>query len=83
MAPDGFYEPVPRTAPRQAPADQAPETPGLDGPSPQTPISPEQIRERAYDIWERHHGPAGFEIEFWLKAERELKAERASKAARG
>ncbi|MEH3148183.1 MAG: DUF2934 domain-containing protein [Methylobacterium frigidaeris] len=35
-----------------------------------------QIRERAYDIWERNHRPEGFEIEFWLLAERELRAER-------
>ena len=39
-------------------------------------ITFEQIRERAYDLWERNHRPDGFEIEFWLMAERELKAER-------
>ncbi|WP_407530371.1 DUF2934 domain-containing protein [Methylobacterium oryzisoli] len=39
-------------------------------------ITFEQIRERAYDLWERNHRPHGFEIEFWLMAERELKAER-------
>ncbi len=33
------------------------------------------IRARAYDIWERNHRPAGFEIQFWLLAERELRAE--------
>jgi len=42
-------------------------------------ITFEQIRERAYDLWERNHRPDGFEIEFWLMAERELKAERDSK----
>ena len=39
-------------------------------------ISFEDIRERAYELWERHHRPEGFEIEFWLLAERELRMER-------
>jgi hypothetical protein len=39
-------------------------------------ITFEQIRERAYELWERNHRPEGFEIEFWLLAERDLKAER-------
>ncbi|AWN41371.1 DUF2934 domain-containing protein [Methylobacterium durans] len=46
-------------------------------------ITFEQIRERAYEIWERNHRPAGFEIEFWLLAERELKAERERKRNAG
>ncbi|GJE61384.1 DUF2934 domain-containing protein [Methylobacterium trifolii] len=41
-----------------------------------TAITFEQIRERAYELWERHHRPAGFEMEFWVLAERELKVER-------
>lgn len=41
------------------------------------PIPTEQIRQRAYDIWDRNHRPNGYEMEFWLMAERELKAERA------
>lgn len=36
----------------------------------------DQIRERAYELWERNHKPEGFEIEFWLLAERELRTER-------
>ena len=40
-------------------------------------ITFEQIRERAYELWERNHRPEGLEIEFWLIAERELRAERA------
>ncbi|MGH1570847.1 DUF2934 domain-containing protein [Methylobacterium sp. P31] len=40
------------------------------------PITFEQIRERAYELWERNHRPEGFEIEFWLLAERELRNER-------
>lgn len=40
----------------------------------------EEIRERAYDLWDRNHRPNGCEHEFWLMAERELKAERRSTA---
>lgn len=40
-------------------------------------ITIERIRERAYDIWDRNHRPEGFDVEFWLMAERELKAEAA------
>lgn len=43
------------------------------------PISDEQIRDRAYDIWERHHCPEGFEMQFWLMAKRELLAEREAR----
>jgi hypothetical protein len=39
-------------------------------------ITPEQIRERARELWERNHRPDGLDMEFWLLAERELKAER-------
>jgi len=47
-------------------------------------ITFEQIRERAYELWERNHRPEGLEIEFWLIAERELRAERGrSKDKRG
>ncbi|UIY45785.1 DUF2934 domain-containing protein [Methylobacterium radiotolerans] len=41
-------------------------------------ISHFEIRERAYDLWDRHHRPDGYELEFWFMAERELKAERRS-----
>lgn len=40
----------------------------------------EDIRERAYDLWERHHRPEGFEMQFWFMAQRELIAERTSVA---
>ena len=43
-------------------------------------ISFEQIRERAYELWERNHRPEGFEIEFWLLAERELRSEKRDDA---
>lgn len=49
-----------------------------EGGPPQDPdvITFEQIRERAYELWERNHRPEGLQIEFWLIAERELKSER-------
>ncbi|MFC7661554.1 DUF2934 domain-containing protein [Methylorubrum suomiense] len=40
------------------------------------PITTAEIRERAYDLWERNHRPDGFDAEFWVMAERELRAER-------
>jgi len=42
-------------------------------------ITFERIRERAYELWERNHRPDGMEIEFWLAAERELRAEREAR----
>ncbi|GJD52004.1 hypothetical protein OPKNFCMD_4765 [Methylobacterium crusticola] len=45
---------------------------------PAVEITFEQIRERAYELWERNHRPEGFEVEFWLLAERELRRERAA-----
>ncbi len=30
-----------------------------------------QIRERAYELWERNHRPDGMEVQLWLAAERE------------
>ncbi|UYW28252.1 DUF2934 domain-containing protein [Methylorubrum extorquens] len=41
---------------------------------PDDAIAIEPIRERAYDIWDRNHRPEGFDVEFWLMAERELRA---------
>ena len=43
------------------------------------PIPIEEIRQRAYDLWDRHHRPEGQEMRFWVLAERELKAERRSR----
>lgn len=42
-------------------------------------IAHDEIRERAYDLWDRHHRPEGYELEFWFMAERELRAERRAK----
>ncbi len=41
----------------------------------------EQIRERARELWDRNHRPEGLDIEFWLLAERELKAGATQAAA--
>ena len=34
----------------------------------------ERVRERAYELWDRNHRPEGFDMQFWLLAERELMA---------
>ena len=35
----------------------------------------DQLRSRAYQIWEREGRPQGRDLEHWLEAERELEAE--------
>jgi len=35
-------------------------------------IPEHRIRERARDLWEQHGSPQGSDMEFWLRAEREL-----------
>lgn len=52
-------------------------TPGMQTDAERIPDK--EIRERAYDIWERHHRPEGFEMQFWLMAKRELMAERGAR----
>ena len=34
----------------------------------------ERVRERAYELWDRNHRPEGLDLQFWLLAERELRA---------
>jgi hypothetical protein len=46
------------------------------------PITAAEIRQRAYELWERNHRPDGLEIEFWVMAERELRAERQKRRDR-
>lgn len=41
-----------------------------------------ELRERAYDLWDRNHRPDSYELEFWLMAERELKAEQKASSKR-
>ncbi len=36
-------------------------------------ITEDQIRRRAFELWEQRSRPEGYEVEFWLQAERELK----------
>jgi Protein of unknown function (DUF2934) len=38
----------------------------------------DQVRQRAYDLWEQHGRLEGHEAEFWHQAERELKGEASS-----
>ncbi|WP_267427568.1 DUF2934 domain-containing protein [Methylobacterium sp. GC_Met_2] len=45
-------------------------------------IADDEIRARAHDIWDRHHRPVGYDLQFWLMAERELKAERSQAVKR-
>jgi hypothetical protein len=42
--------------------------------SPKLPPTPEQIRQRAYEIHKARGGAAGRELDDWLQAERELQA---------
>ena len=44
-------------------------------------LTSDEIRERAYDLWDQHHRPEGYDLQFWLMAERELKAERRSSSS--
>ena len=43
----------------------------------------QQIRERAYELWERHHRPPGREFEFWLMAEHDLMARDGDEVQQG
>ncbi|MGA0598976.1 DUF2934 domain-containing protein [Enterovirga sp. CN4-39] len=41
-------------------------------------VTKEQIRTRALELWEQNGRPLGKDLEFWLQAERELKAAAAT-----
>lgn len=43
-------------------------------------ISDDRIRARAYDLWERHYRPEGYEMQFWFMAKRELMAEQEQRS---
>jgi hypothetical protein len=45
---------------------------------PSTNDTENQIRQRAFELWEHRGRPEGYETEFWLQAERELKGEENS-----
>ncbi|MBR1274138.1 DUF2934 domain-containing protein [Bradyrhizobium sp. AUGA SZCCT0283] len=42
----------------------------------------QEIKKRAYEIWERHGRPKGKEDEFWQQAEQELRNEDKSSPIR-
>jgi Protein of unknown function (DUF2934) len=42
---------------------------------PGTNITEDQVRQRAFELWEKRGRPEGYETEFWLQAERELRGE--------
>lgn len=46
-------------------------------------IPTDEIRERAYDLWDRNHRPDGYDLQFWFMAERALRAERRAKVEPG
>lgn len=37
--------------------------------------NPDQVRQRAFELWDQRGNPDGYETEFWLQAERELTGE--------
>lgn len=41
-------------------------------------VTEERVRNRAFELWQKHGGEEGYESEFWLQAERELTGERAA-----
>ena len=41
--------------------------------------SKEAFRTRAHELWEQHGRPSGRDVEFWLRAESELKDNGANK----
>lgn len=50
---------------------------------PKQRITPEDIQQRAYELWERNGRDHGRHLEHWLQAERELEAERGLVAPDG
>ena len=57
----------------------APEGPRMA--SPMTPVSPEDIARRAYELYLGRGGADGNDVEDWLMAESELLQERATRLA--
>jgi hypothetical protein len=46
---------------------------------PSTNDAEDQVRRRAFELWEQRGRPEGYEVELWLQAERELKGRGNSK----
>lgn len=42
----------------------------------ETKPTADEIRDRAFALWNTRGQPNAYEVEFWLQAERELKGER-------
>ena len=42
----------------------------------------EEIRRRAYELWEQHGHPSGYENEHWLIAEQEIRARHREQSPR-
>ena len=45
-------------------------------PNPEDAIPEELIRKRSYQIWERENRPKGKDLDHWMRAKEELRAER-------
>jgi len=41
--------------------------------APSTNDTEDQVRQGAFELWQQGGRPKGYEAEFWLQAERELK----------
>jgi hypothetical protein len=57
------------------PTSQTPPYTPAQGAMPQTRIPHEKIAMRAYEKWTQHGRPCGTELQDWLEAEAELRAE--------
>jgi hypothetical protein len=67
---------IPSKSPVPNPPGCPPHRAGLaSGKQIMTKPTEEQIRQRAQEIWEENHRPAGRDDEFWYQAERQLEAE--------
>jgi hypothetical protein len=54
----------------------------MDGGDPMREPTEQEIKNRAYEIWERNGRPEGKEEEFWRLAEQELRNEDKSSPVR-
>jgi hypothetical protein len=45
---------------------------------PSVNVTQDQVRRRAFELWEQHGRREGYEAEYWFQAERELSGEASS-----
>jgi hypothetical protein len=64
---------APNTGKPQAGAVTVINQPTPEGGSASRPITPDLIASRAYTLWEQAGRPPGRDVEYWLKAEAQLK----------